>query len=369
MSLFDPSQRSVVVPSFAVLLDPAGEQAEYTLGGALSQSSRNHDRIGFYEALYKAGIELDTIEASEVIADPAVLNAYSGIIVADMARLKSEVAQALHDHAAAGNGLFIGGRTAMFDSAGKADYSAFRTIAGLNALPTSDTTSYPTWNFDATVDPLTMGLSSRTTDTVNPYYLPVADWTGNGYTALGHAATGTQPATLLKKGKTVIWLPRLDLSDDSMVVSLLRNWMAVPDSIGFVGCSLSINAVNGYHTLGGAQIWPGGNSGYAGGGLSLWVSQLKTGNTGTGSYWSKFSSMLAAHPRPRAIWWELCPNADATSVTYDDALLALTEIKRLAPTAQVYVTGVPIYPLDGAHCSINTDLGPRRPWTLRVSWS
>ncbi len=354
--LFDPSVRSITTPSLAIVLDPKAEQAEYTLGNMMGTNSRSRDRITFYEALYKAGIAVDPIEVAEIVADPQILNNYSGVIAADMAWLSADAAQILHDYAQGGGGLFIAGRTGMFDSAGNADYSAFRTLAGLNAVPASDATSYPTWSFDASVDPLTMGLASLTTDTGNTYYLPLADWTGSGYTELGHAATGTLPATLLKKGKTVIWLPRLDIADDRMIVSLVGNWTAEADSIGFVGCSLSINAVNGYRTLGGVQLWPGGDTGYAGGGLSVWVSQLKTGSSAD-SYWSKFSAMLALYPDPRAIWWELCPNADASSVTYDDAVLALNEIKRLAPIAKVYVTGVPVYPLDGAHCSINTDAG------------
>lgn len=355
MYLFDPAQRSVSVPTIALLLDPKAELAEYTLG-VVNQGSRNRDRIAFYETLYKAGIMLDTIEAAELVADPTVLDVYSGVVVADMARLNSDAARIVRDYARQGGGLFIAGRTGMFDSAGKPDPSAFTTVAGLSAAPTSTTVSYGTWGFDASTDPLLLGLASRTTDTGNSYYLPIADWTGNGYVELGHAASGDRPATLLKKGKTVIWLPRLDLDDDSIVLSLFRNWMAEANSIGFVGCSLSINAVTGYRTLGGTQIWSGNDTGYAGGGLSVWVSQLKSGSP-PGSYWSKFSAMLAQYPNPRAIWWELCPNADAPSVKYDDAVLALNELKRLAPTAKVYVTGVPIYPLDGAHCSINTDAG------------
>jgi hypothetical protein len=361
--LFDPSQRLVTIPTVALLLDLKAEQAEYLLGGMMGQNARNRDRINFYEALYRAGIELDTIEPSEIAADPLVLNNYAGIVVVDSAWLTADVAQILHDYAQQGNGLFIAGRTGIFNNTGTSDYSALKTLAGLNALPTSDTTSYTTWRFDASADPLLLGISGQIADTGNAYYVPHADWAGNGYMELGHATTGDLPAALLKKNKTVIWLPRLDLADDSLMVSLFENWMASPDSIGFVGCSLSINAYNGYHSQGGAQIWPGGETGYAGGGLSVWVNQLKSGNL-ENSYWSKFSTMLTKYPGPRAIWWELCPNADASSVTYDDAVLALDKIRQMAPNAKVYVTGVPVYPLDGAHCSINTDAGAQATMDL-----
>ena len=358
--LFDPSQRSVTVPTIALLLDPKIDQPEYSLG----MNSRSHDRAAFYESLYNAGISLDTIEVAEIIADPTVLNAYSVIVLADMARLDNTAAQLLHTYAQNGGKLFIAGRNGIFNSAGSADYSAFMTLAGLNALPTSDTVSYATWTFDASSDTLLTGISGQTVDTANPFSLLSVDWAANGYTALGHAAaSGTQQATLLKKGNSVIWLPRLDPTNSDLIVSLFENWVAGPNSIGFVGCSLSINAVNGYRASGGTQLWPGGSTGYAGGSLSAWVSQL-TNTAQAGSYWSKFGAMLSAYPNPRAIWWELCPDANTASVAYNEALATLNQIKLQAPHAKVYVTGVPIYPLDSAHCSINTDTGSQATLNL-----
>lgn len=124
--------------------------------------------------------------------------------------------------------------------------------------------------------------------------------------------------------------------------------------VGFVGCSLTMIAVNGTNS---SKYWPTDNAGYAGGGLSVWSAQLKDNNTNPDSYWAKFKSMLQAYPNPEVIWWELCPNSEAPNVTIDDTRAVLAEIRRLAPTAQVYASGVPIYPLDGEHCTINTDAG------------
>ncbi len=362
LSFFAPSTRAVTLPKVAMLLDPQSEQQEYSLG---ITNTRSNDRSGLYQALYAAGVKLDVVEVAEIVADPSVLNGYDGIVAADLARLNGTAAQSLQDYARNGGGLFIGGRTGVFDAAGNADYSAYKTLAGLNALPTSDGVSYPVWTFDASSDPLLNGLSGQTVDTANPFYLLAADWAGSGYAALGHATSGTLPATLLKKGNTVIWLPRLTPANSGPVVSLVRNWAAAPDSIGFVGCSLSIQASNGYQASGGTQIWPGGSTGYAGGSLSAWVSQLSDPTaSGPFMYWPKFNAMLTLYPNPRAIWWELCPDAATASVTYDQALAALNEIKQMAPNARVYVTGVPIYPADGTHCSINTDAGSQATMDL-----
>jgi Beta-galactosidase len=225
LPLFEPPNRTVAAPAIAILIDPKAEQAEYVLGGLTDGTSRDRDRIGFYESLYRAGIELDPVEVPEMVDDPAVLNRYSGVVVADMARLDNTAARILHDYAQNGGGLFIAGLDGIFDNSGNADYSSFEALAGLDAPPTGDASSYPAWGFDADDDPLLSGLSGQDADTENPYYLLRADWLDNGYTELGHAESGAQPATLLRKDVTVIWLPRLGIDDASLVTALFRNWM------------------------------------------------------------------------------------------------------------------------------------------------
>jgi hypothetical protein len=224
--LFDPANCNVTIPQVAILVDPRGAQTEYTLGGALSPDSRSKDRTNFYATLYNAGIEIDPLEVAEVAANPQILDNYKGVIVADIARLNTGVAQLLYEYGRRGQGLFIGGRTGIFDSIGNNDYSALKTLLGLSSLPTSDMTSYASWSFNSSSDPLLSGLAGQQADTKNHYYIPIADWASEGYTKLGHATQGTQPATILAKNKTVVWFPRLDLDKDSLLmVKLFQNWM------------------------------------------------------------------------------------------------------------------------------------------------
>ncbi|MFQ6116200.1 MAG: alpha-amylase family protein, partial [bacterium] len=149
--LFEPDNRSVNIPEIAILVDPKGEQVEYSLS---MLKSRCVDRKDFYPTLYNAGIEIDPLETAEVIADPQILDNYIGIVVANIARLDTNVALILDNYTQSGGGLFIAGRTGIFDSVGNNDYTALKTLLGLSSMLTDDATSYATWSFDSSSDPL-----------------------------------------------------------------------------------------------------------------------------------------------------------------------------------------------------------------------
>jgi hypothetical protein len=137
-----------------------------------------------------------------------------------------------------------------------------------------------------------------------------------------------------------------------------------PNSIGYIGCSLTLNAVNGYHELGGVELWPPEQTDFGGGALDNWVMQAKYGVREGKSFWAAFNNMLHLHPNPKIIWWHLCPSGEATSVTYDDVVFVLSKIRSMAPGAQIYVTSLPVYPLDGRHCSTNKDPVAKHLMTL-----
>ena len=226
--LFEPDNRSVNPPQIAILVDPGNEQIEYNLG---MRESRSIDRINFYTTIYNAGIEIDPIEVAEVIADPQILDNYKGVVVANLVRFNTTAAQTLYNYAQSGGGLFIAGRTGIFNSAGNNNYTAFKTLLGLNSTPKDDAISYAVWSFDSGNDPLLSGLSGQQVDTGNLYYIPTTDWANEGYTELGHATAGAQPATLLAKDKTVVWFPRLDIDNDNLMIGFFQNWMALFSTI------------------------------------------------------------------------------------------------------------------------------------------
>lgn len=224
--LYDPSNRSVEVSEIAILLDPMREQMEYPLGGNGGINYRSKDRLDFYQNLYNAGIRVDPIDVAELEADSHVLDQYKGIVIANLARIAATTAQILHDYAKSGRGLFIAGRSGVFDSDGNKDYTAFKALLGLATLPSGSTTQYAAWSFDINSDPLLIDLSGIEADTGNLYYLPVANWEGEGYSELGHASSGDRPATLIAKSKTVAWFPRLGLSNADLTVRFVNRWLA-----------------------------------------------------------------------------------------------------------------------------------------------
>ena len=225
--LFEPANRSVHVPQIAILLDPQSEQVEYNLSDALGDNIRYKDRVNFYDTLYKAGINIDPLEIAEVVVNPRLLNNYKGVVLANRAQIDTSAAQVLYNYAQSGGGLFIGGRTGIFDSAGNNDYTALKILLGLSATPTSDTDSYTTWSFELSSDPLLTGLSGLQVDTGNLYYIPGTNWVSEGYTVLGRAIGGLQPVTLLRKNKTVVWFPRLYMTNYNLMVTLFQNWLSL----------------------------------------------------------------------------------------------------------------------------------------------
>jgi hypothetical protein len=124
--------------------------------------------------------------------------------------------------------------------------------------------------------------------------------------------------------------------------------------IGFVGCSFSNNAVEGYHLVGGQRFWDTVPQ-YNGGSVSIWAEDL----TGRSRYWQGFDAMLTAHPDTSIIWWQVCnsPSDDETTL-YENARLVLAEIQRRVPGARVYVSGQHSY--SGGHVCRGEPDGPAR---------
>ena len=117
--------------------------------------------------------------------------------------------------------------------------------------------------------------------------------------------------------------------------------------IGYLGCSITENAMDGYQRLGGKSFWveEAGDSDFGGGGLTDWYAQL----TGEGStrtekdLWSIFENLLKKYPNTNKIWWELCSRAAVADMTYEEALMVLDEIKKMAFGLGIYVTPMPIF--------------------------
>ena len=125
--------------------------------------------------------------------------------------------------------------------------------------------------------------------------------------------------------------------------------------IGFIGCSMTINAVDGYKKYGGEKIWQDVvMEDYSGGGITRLVNFDKDSH-----YWNAFQEALNKNPDTTAIWWELCTAERMNKTdTYDNALLVLQEIHRRVGELPVYVSAQPMY-TDGHVCKIAGEDGPK----------
>ncbi|MBI5481400.1 MAG: hypothetical protein HY906_21250 [Deltaproteobacteria bacterium] len=123
-----------------------------------------------------------------------------------------------------------------------------------------------------------------------------------------------------------------------------------PLSLGGVGCSITLNAINGYVARGGDGFWPvdemgrpASGTGYPGGSLAGWIDDLASG----AGRWDTFAALLARYP-PRAVWWELCASADSATAAYDEVAAVADKIRELAPGLPVYASASPQFPGDGS---------------------
>lgn len=135
------------------------------------------------------------------------------------------------------------------------------------------------------------------------------------------------PPTVSETPPTVSETPPTDPETPPSVVTL-------PQLVGYAGCSVTENAVDGYHQLGGSVLWSPDN-GYPGGSISAWALELSTLST----YWQAFDSALTANPGTDAIWLQLCTSiTSASQNTFENAQVVISEINRRTGGVPIFVS-------------------------------
>lgn len=141
------------------------------------------------------------------------------------------------------------------------------------------------------------------------------------------------------------------------LLALTPRWaqgQSAQNAIGFVGCSFSNNAVNGYKNLGGKRFWDIIPQ-YNGGSLSVWAAGVGSDNR----YWNAFAASLRENPNTTTIWWQLCNSPQETEdALYAAAQKVLTELKRRLPQASIYASAQHNY--SGGHVCRSEPDGPAR---------
>jgi len=127
--------------------------------------------------------------------------------------------------------------------------------------------------------------------------------------------------------------------------------------IGYVGCSNTWMAIEGYHTAGGKLFWEA-DSNYGGGNVTTWAEGVAEGN----EYWNLLESYIRDHENTDAIWWQLCIR-ETQDPTLEEAERILGAIQDRLPEATIYVSAIPGYPDE--ICPLTSTEGVERSRELR----
>jgi hypothetical protein len=123
-------------------------------------------------------------------------------------------------------------------------------------------------------------------------------------------------------------------------------------TIGAIGCSLTVDSVAGYISLGGTRIW-NIRGDYPGGAVGLWAK----GAPGGSGLWDAFDQNLAQQPETSLLWWQLCTLNGSPRDGLESALIVLDALYARIPNATIYVSPQPDYEPAGI-CDISGPTGP-----------
>src|SRR3989338_5864238 len=129
-----------------------------------------------------------------------------------------------------------------------------------------------------------------------------------------------------------------DSSDSSLV------------TIGFIGCSNTLETVEGYSHVGGKKMWDYERR-YGSGTILDWSQHLDEGS----KYWDVFDELLEKYPNTNTIWFELCIMDEDRTTSYEHATIIISEIRKRIPAVAIYVSPLADY-TDGV-CEITGTFG------------
>ena len=124
--------------------------------------------------------------------------------------------------------------------------------------------------------------------------------------------------------------------------------------LGFLGCSLSHNAIEGYILLGG-DAWKIDSNikierflNYNGGCIYNWHMQIEKPfpQYGKRDYWQAFEKHVNENPNTNKIWWQICGCSEMKEMVYEDIIDVYDKIKSIVPKAEIYVSSSPKFPQD-----------------------
>ncbi|MCP4662201.1 MAG: DUF3604 domain-containing protein, partial [bacterium] len=222
--IFSAPDPAPLQPRVALLADDFHESFTYYFSGPVAApATPTGDRQAFIEGLFAQGLEFDLITTVDVLDSPSTLDRYDAVVLLDLPRLGMEVAELLAEFRDDGGGLFIGGRTSLYDTYGNPDTTALETLlqAGVADF-TTDADDVAGWSFVGS-DPVVQGLKAAGIGTSNAYYIPQLGIGARAYTKIAQLTGASNVTVAGRKGKTVFWFPQLAVDDTAVMMRFQKN--------------------------------------------------------------------------------------------------------------------------------------------------
>jgi hypothetical protein len=121
-------------------------------------------------------------------------------------------------------------------------------------------------------------------------------------------------------------------------------------SLGYIGCSMSVNVATGYQNAGGMRLWPP---------IQQYNGQVVQSWTNTSSAdWQVFDQQAAMFGKPTAVWVQICIFANPGATYNEVKQLIANSRMHAASGATIYISGQPVY--DAGHtCTLAGANGPQ----------
>ena len=113
---------------------------------------------------------------------------------------------------------------------------------------------------------------------------------------------------------------------------------------GYIGCSMTVNSINGYRSEGGTRFWSTTGYRIGGGILGRWSDTAS-------AWWTEYDQQVAGFGAPTTLLFMACAGKNGIGVSNSIMTTALGIARAKAPDATIVVVGQPEYE-DGHLCKI-----------------
>ena len=214
----------------AIIEEPMAGAFDYRRGTEeldVFSGYKGYEPLALGALLISAGEDFDVVATNEIVKNPEILKlkSYKVVALVNLGRMDEKVLNALLDYRARGGGLFVVGRTGLFDEYGNRDASYLKRLLNVTTNVEVQERDKSSWHF-AKGDALLKGIESREIRGDEILYLPSFDYEKEGYKVLGQLNDNPEVATVgcNYKERTLFWFPSLR-TDEEKVQIFLQNYL------------------------------------------------------------------------------------------------------------------------------------------------